>query len=129
MSLFKTNTAKDYSKPCLKRCIWWWKKTKILKIQKQSEGNIIKNIRNSFRAKKENETIKNGIIRYIKNRFEQQQKDFQKLVRVGNFHSNNYIEYESNESNGAGNKILSIKEYLDEIKPYLKVYIIAIHHR
>ena len=32
-----------------------------------------------------------------------------KLARVGNFHSNNYIKY---ESNGDRNKTLSIKEYL-----------------
>ena len=38
-----------------------------------------------------------------------------KPVRVGNFWSNNYIEY---ESNGERNKTLSIKEY--HIKPYLK---------
>ena len=36
---------------------------------------------------------------------------------MGNFYSNNYIEY---ESNGGRNKTLSIKEYLDEIKPYLE---------
>ena len=31
--------------------------------------------------------------------------------------SNNYIEY---ESNGDRNKTLSVEEYLDEIRPYLK---------
>ena len=36
---------------------------------------------------------------------------------MGNFYSNNYIEH---ESNGDKNKTLSIKEYLDEIKPYLR---------
>ena len=34
-----------------------------------------------------------------------------------NFYSNNHIEY---NSNGAKNKILLLKEYLDEIKPHLK---------
>ena len=38
-------------------------------------------------------------------------------MRVGNFWSDNYIEY---ESNGDRNKTLSIKEYFDEIKPNLK---------
>ena len=36
---------------------------------------------------------------------------------MGNFYSNNYIEY---ESNGKRNKPLSIKEHLDEINPYWK---------
>ena len=38
-------------------------------------------------------------------------------MRVGILCSNNYMEY---ESNGDRNKIPSIKEYLDKIKPYLK---------
>ena len=55
------------------------------------------------------------MIRDSENFFEQ--ADYYKSVRVVNFCSNNYIEY---ESNGNGNETLSIKEYLDEIKPYLK---------
>ena len=55
------------------------------------------------------------IIRNIKNLFEQQQYYF-KSVRVCNFHSVNYIKY---ESNGDRNKTLPIKENLDKIKPYL----------
>ena len=55
------------------------------------------------------------MIRDSENFFEQE--DYYKSVRVVNFCSNNYIEY---ESNGNGNETLSIKEYLDEIKPYLK---------
>ena len=39
------------------------------------------------------------------------------VARVGTFYSNNYVEY---ENNGHKNKSLSIKEYFDEIKPYLK---------
>ena len=40
-----------------------------------------------------------------------------KPVRVYNFWSNNYIEY---ESNGDRNKTLSGEEYLNKIRPYLK---------
>ena len=36
---------------------------------------------------------------------------------VGNFHSNNYIEY---ENNGGRNKTLSTEEYLNKIRPYWK---------
>ena len=40
-----------------------------------------------------------------------------KLVRVSNFWSNNYIEY---ESKGDKNKTLSVGEYFNKIRPYLK---------
>ena len=40
-----------------------------------------------------------------------------KPVRVSNFWSNNYIEY---ESNGDRNKTPSVEEYLNKVRPYLK---------
>ena len=36
---------------------------------------------------------------------------------MNNFWSNNYIEYESNDDK---NKTLSVEEYLNKTKPYLK---------
>ena len=39
------------------------------------------------------------------------------LVRVNNFWNNNYIEY---KSNGDINERLSVEEYLNKIRPYLK---------
>ena len=56
-------------------------------------------MRNLFRLKKENEGIKDIIIRDIKKLFEQQEEDYHKPVRVGNFYRNNYIEYERKCSN------------------------------
>ena len=50
-----------------------------------------------------------------------QEDDCYKPIRVGNFWNNNHIEY---ESSGGRNKNLSIKEYLDKIKPYLRDIII-----
>ena len=47
--------------------------------------------------------------------------DFYKPTRVGNFWNNNHIEY---ESSGDRNQSLSVKEYLDKIKPYLRDKII-----
>ena len=44
-------------------------------------------------------------------------KKISKLVRVGSFWGNSYIKY---ESNGDRNKILSVEEYLNEIRPYFK---------
>ena len=75
----------------------------------------IKNMRNRFRLKKENEVIKDRVIRYIRNLFQHAEEDYCNPVRVGNFWSNNYIEQESNSDR---NKSLSIEEYL--IKTVLK---------
>ena len=52
----------------------------------------IKNMRNRFRLKKENEVIKDRVIRYIRNLFQHAEEDDYNPVRVGNFWSNNYIE-------------------------------------
>ena len=62
----------------------------------------------------EYEAIKDRIIRDIKSLLEQ--LDYYEPVRIGSFHSNDYIEYESKSDR---NKILSIKEQLEEIKLYL----------
>ena len=68
------------------------------------EENIIRNIRNRFRLEMEYEILKIFL-------------DFYKPVRVNNFRSSNYIEYESNNDR---NKTLSVEEYLNKISPYLK---------
>ena len=64
----------------------------------------------------EYEAIKDRIIRDIKSFFER--LDYYEPVRVRNFHSNDYIEYESKSDR---KKILSIKEHLEEIKLHLKI--------
>ena len=48
---------------------------------------------------------------------EKEKENYYKPVKVSNFWSNNYIEY---ESNGDRNKTLSVEEYLNKIRPYLK---------
>ena len=80
------------------------KKPRKSKIENQLGDKIIK-------------TFKDRIFRNIKNLFEQEDGNYFKSVRVVNFYGNNYIDY---ESKGNKNKSLSIKEYLDEITPYLK---------
>ena len=68
MSL-KTNTIKDISNPAhVIKVYGSVKKPKKLKIQQH-----IKNMRNLFRLKKENEAIKDRIIRDIKKLFEQEE--------------------------------------------------------
>ena len=79
--------------------------------EKQSQEIIIKNVRNLFKLKKENEAIKDRMIRDIRTLIEKEEKD--KPMRVGNFW-NNYIEY---KNSGDRDKNLSVKEYLDRIKP------------
>ena len=69
-----------------------------------------------FRLKKENKAIKDRITRDIRNIFEHEEDDYYKHVRVGNFRSNSYIEYKSKDDR----KTLSVKKYLNKIRPYLK---------
>ena len=92
------------------------KKPSEFKIQKQhEEDNIIKNIRHLFILKRINKAVKARIIRVIRNLFEKD--DHYKPIKVGNFWNSNYIEY---ESNGDRSKSLSLEEYLNEIKIYLR---------
>ena len=81
MSWVKDFKTKDYSK--LERV-----KTMYGGGKKQSEKNVIKSIRNLFKLKKENEAIKDRIIRDIRSLFKQEE-DYYKPLRVGNFFNNN----------------------------------------
>ena len=82
------------------------------------DKNMIKDIRNLFRLKKETKAIKDRIFRDIKNLFEhEEEENYYNAVKVSKFWSNSYIEY---ESNGDRNKTLSVKEYVNKIRPYLK---------
>ena len=59
------------------------------------------------------------MLRDIKNIFkpEKEEENYYKPVRVNNFYSNNYNEYGSDCN---GSKTLSVEEYVNEIRPYLK---------
>ena len=70
-----------------------------------------------FVLKKENETIKERIIKDIRNLFEHEEEDYYNPLAAVNFCSNNYIEC---ESNGDRNKTISFKEYLTKIRSYVK---------
>ena len=52
------------------------------------------------------------LIRDIKNLFEHEEEDYHKPVRVSNFWSNNYIEYESNSDK---NKHYQLRNFLIEL--------------
>ena len=81
------------------------------------DDTTVKDIRNLYRLRKWNEAIKHRIIRDISNLSEHEEKDYYKPVRVGNFRSNNYTEYESH-----GDRLitLSVEEYPNKIRLYLK---------
>ena len=74
---------------------WDQKKPTNLKMQKESEDNIIKITKNLFRIEKENEAIKDWIIRDIKTWTAGRRS---LPVRVGNIWNNNYIEHESSRN-------------------------------
>ena len=77
--------------------------------------------RNQRKIKKNERLIKDEIIRDMRTLFEQQEEDYYKPKRVCSFCNNNCIEY---ESNGDKNNNLSLDQYLNKIKPYLKEIII-----
>ena len=89
----------------------------LFRLKKELNYTAIKDIRTFFRLEKETKAIKDRIIRDIKNLFKHEEENHYKLVTVSTFYSNNYIEYESNSDR---NKTLSVEEYLDKIRPYLK---------
>ena len=97
----------------------------LFRLKKQQNGTATKDIRNLFRLKKEIKGIKDIIPRNIKNVFEYQKKEvnYYKPVRLNTFWSSNIkvkhinVEYKSNDDR---NKTLSVEEYLDKIRPYLK---------
>ena len=88
----------------------------LLRREKELNYTAIKGIRNLFGLEIETKAIKDRILQDIKNLFihEEEEENYYKPVRVSNFWSNNYIEY---ESNGDGNKTLSFEEYLNKIRP------------
>ena len=81
----------------------------IFRLKKELNYTAIKDIRNHFRQEKESKSIKDKILRDIRNLFEHEEENYYKPVRVSNFWSNSYIEYESNVDK---NKTLSVEEYL-----------------
>ena len=76
-----------------------------------------------IREKREinNRLINDRMVTDIKTRFELEVEDYYKPKTVSNLWNNNYIEY---ESNGDKNRILSLDEYLNQIKSYLSIIII-----
>ena len=90
----------------------------VFRLKKELNYTAIKDIAYLFRLEKENKAIKDRIFRNIKNLFEHEKgQRYYTPIRVSNFWSNKYIEYKSNDNR---NKTLSVEEYLNKIRPYLK---------
>ena len=88
-------------------------------LKKELNHTAIKDIRNLARREKETKEIKDRILRDSKNplEHEKEEENYYKSVRVNNFWSNNYIEY---ESNGDRNKTIPYIPYLKDIINSLK---------
>ena len=87
----------------------------LFRLKKELNYTVIKDIRNIFKLEKETKAIKDRILRDINILFEhKEEENYYKPVRVIHFWSKNYIEY---ESNGVRNKTLSVEEYLNKISP------------
>ena len=84
---------------------------------KLEENKITNDIRNLSNTRNSNKAIKDIILRDIKNLYEHEEESYHKPVRVNNFWINNYIEYESNSDR---NRTISVEEYLNKIRLYLK---------
>ena len=89
----------------------------LLRLKKEQIYTAIKYLRKLFRLEKETKPFKNRILRDIKKRFLHEEENYHQQGRKMNFWSSNYIKY---ESSGDRNKALSAEEYFKKIRPYLK---------
>ena len=94
-------------------------KKNLFRLKKEIDGTTIKDVRIFLDWKKKYMTRqlkiyenvldwkkKNKAIRNIRNLFEHEEKDYCKPVKVGNFWSNNYMEY---NSDGNRNETLTVE--------------------
>ena len=86
-------------------------------MKKELNYTAIKDIRNLFRLQKKIKQLKIEYLEILKIFLSMKKRKNFKLVRINNFWSNNYIEYESNADR---NKTLSVQEYLNKTRSYLK---------
>ena len=65
----------------------------LFRLKKEQNCTAVKDMRNLFRQEKETKAIKDRILIYIKNLFEREKEEenYYKPVRVSNFWSNNYL--------------------------------------
>ena len=84
------------------------------RLKKDQNYTAIKDKQNLFKLEKETKAIKDSILGDIKNLFEYEKEEANyKQVNITNFWSNNYIEY---KSNGDRNKTLSVENILIKLE-------------
>ena len=93
LSLEEENTMKDIKN--------------LFRLKKVLNYTAIEDIRNLFRLKNLTKAIKDKMLEHITNLFQYEEENYYKPVRVSNFQSDNYIDY---ESNGDRNKTLLVEE-------------------
>ena len=116
MGPFKSNATKPTCITNVNRC-----RMEARNLKAQIEDIITKDVRNLFELEQGNEGNNDRIIRDIKKFFELEGYYYEP-VNAGNFNSNNYIKYESNDYRY---KSKYVKEYLEEIKRYLRDIIVS----
>ena len=96
----------------------------LLKLKITIKNSKIKTMKNTTKSSKiktkkhyDYDDIEYKGIRDVKNLFDDIDEDYYKPIGIGNAFSSNYIEY---QSNGDKDRILSVKEYLDMIRQYLR---------
>ena len=68
----------------------------LFKLKKEQNYTAIKDIGNLFRQEKETKAIKDRVLRDIKHIFEhEEEENYYKPVKMNNYWSNSYIEFES----------------------------------
>ena len=88
----------------------------MMKNTRPEEENIIRDIRNLFRLKKETKAIRDRILRDIKYLFENEEENYYNSVSVNNFWSKNILNMKVTVIEIK----LSVVEYLNKTRPYLK---------
>ena len=94
-------------------------KRNYFRLKKEQNNITIKDIRNLFRLQIDVKGTKDIVLRNIKNLFEyeKEEENYYKSGKLNYLWSNNQIEYKINHDK---NKILSDEEYLNKIRPCLK---------
>ena len=81
----------------------------LFRLKKELNYTGIKDMRNLFRLEKETKQIKDRTLRDIKNLFEHKEEEhYYKSVRLNNFSSNNYIKYKSKDDRNETLPVLRI---------------------
>ena len=89
---------------------------KSFQTKKEQNNTAMKDIRNLFRLKKIKgiKDIVHKNIKYLLG-YEKEEENYYESIRVNNFWNNDQIECKSNSDK---NKILSVEQYLNKIRPY-----------